>query len=74
MQGDMILFRINSTLIYTNEEQESLRALNFSERTSQVDPQNITLNFKTKINGENNHERKDMRYRFLYTGALLRQQ
>ena len=30
--------------------------------------------FKTKINGENNHERKDMRYRFLYTGALLRQQ
>lgn len=49
MQGDMILFRINSTLIYTNEEQESLRALNFSERTSQVDPQNITLNFKTKI-------------------------
>lgn len=49
MQGDMILFRINSTLIYTNEEQESLRALNFSERTPQVDPQNITLNFKTKI-------------------------
>ena len=49
MQGDIILFRINSTLIYTHEEQESLRALNFSERLGQVDPQNITLNFKTKL-------------------------
>ena len=49
MQGDMILFRINSTLIHTTEEQESLRALNFSERVPQVDVQNITLNFKTRI-------------------------
>lgn len=49
MQGDLILFRVNSTLIYTDEEHENLRALNFSDRLGQVDSQNITLNFKTRL-------------------------
>lgn len=49
MQGDMLLFRVNSTLIYTTEEYENLRALNFSDRIGIVDPLNITLNFKTKL-------------------------
>lgn len=49
MQGDMILFRVNSTLVYTYEEQENLKALNFSERLGEVDPSNIVLNFKTRL-------------------------
>ena len=53
-------------LIEMGEEEEDLSIVDEVE--------NELKDFKTKINGENNHERKDMRYRFLYTGALLRQQ
>lgn len=49
MQGDMILFRVNTTLVYTYDEQENLKALNFSERLGDVDPANIVLNFKTRL-------------------------
>ena len=48
-QGDLVLFHVNSTLVYTYEESENLKALNFSERLGQIDPGNITLNFKTRI-------------------------
>lgn len=48
-QGDLVLFQVNSTLVYTYEESENLKALNFTERLSQVDPSNITLNFKTRV-------------------------
>ena len=48
-QGDLVLFHVNSTLVYTYEESENLKALNFSERLGQIDPRNITLNFKTRI-------------------------
>ena len=47
-QGDLVLFHVNSTLVYTYEESENLKALNFSERLGQIDPGNITLNFKTR--------------------------
>ena len=48
-QGDLVLFHVNSTLVYTYEESENLKALNFSERLGQIDPGNITLNFKTRL-------------------------
>lgn len=49
-QSDLILFHVNSTLVYTYEESENLKALNFSERIGQTDPSNVTLNFKVRLN------------------------
>ena len=48
-QGDLVLFHVNSTLVYTYEESENLKALNFTERMGQIDPSNIVLNFKTRL-------------------------
>lgn len=47
MQGNLIVFNIKANLILNNEG-ENLKALNFTTRYVQPDPNNIVLNFNVK--------------------------
>ena len=48
MQGDLIVFNIKANLIINNDNQQNLKALNFTTRYVTPDPNNITLNFSVK--------------------------
>ena len=48
MQGDLIVFNIKANLILNNEGEQNLKALNFTTRYVQPDPNNIVLNFNVK--------------------------
>ena len=48
MQGNLIVFNIKANLILNNEGEQNLKALNFTTRYVQPDPNNIVLNFNIK--------------------------
>lgn len=48
MQGDLIVFNIKANLILNNDNEQNLKALNFTTRYVQSDPNNIVLNFNVK--------------------------
>ena len=48
MQGNLIVFNIKANLILNNEGEQNLKALNFTTRYVQPDPNKIVLNFNVK--------------------------
>lgn len=48
MQGDLIVFNVKANLIINNDNQQNLKALNFTTKYTQPDLNNITLNFNVR--------------------------